>query len=69
MHFRVGVAPGRVEANSKIGAKLDKNILGDLNKREYIRLYLFIHSRSDSKTGYLVEPWRETVKKYTLQPF
>ena len=53
---------------TKIGAKLDKNILGDLNKREY-SFYLFIHSRSDSKTGYLVEPWRETVKKYTFQPF
>ena len=40
MHFRVGVAP-RVEANSKIGAKLDKNILGDLNKREYSFVFIY----------------------------
>ena len=30
-----------VEANSKIGAKLDKNILGDLNKREYSFVFIY----------------------------
>ena len=52
MHFRL---PGGGEPKKElVGAKLNKNILGDLNKREY-SFYLFIHSRSDSKTGYLVE--------------